>query len=529
MERRRRPDVRLATGTPGEPCRADSARRFASAALAGGVYTLPFVDHRFWPLAFFALLPLLYALRGQSWQRASLLGAVTGLCTASCALYWVIPTLQRFAGLGHASAFTCFALLVGVQAISFAAMGATHVALRRCGWPLLLSFPTAVVLSEALVPKIFPFQLGASLEPAALIQVADIAGPSTISFGVSLVTACIWQMATDRVLRPAAVLAGALCVWLGYGFYRIHAIDGAVTDAPSLRVAVVQSDIDPVRREPGTALARHRSLTADHVAPNETDLVIWSETAADVSVHERHALYWYQEHVTGALDVPLLFGATLTGDNGSYNSALISDRRGDLVGRYDKQVLLPIGEYLPFRDYLSPLGRHLPRVRDLTPGLEDPALPIGPHEAAVVICYEDLFPARVNDWLRAGDAKLLVNMTNDGWFGDSIAARLHFNLSRLRAVEQRMYFIRAANDGVTAVVDPTGRIGAEIPVGTQGVLQTSVRLVRRPTLFRVVGFAPWWALGFVVLISFAARAWRDLRNREDRSIGSDYARLRAIG
>jgi apolipoprotein N-acyltransferase len=183
-----------------------------------------------------------------------------------------------------------------------------------------------------------------------------------------------------------------------------------------------------------------------------------------------------------------------------FNSALLSDQPGHVCDgcRYDKQYLLAFGEYLPFGDTFPILYQWSPNSGKFTPGKSLRPLPLGSHEIATFICYEDIIPAFVNSIVAHGRPDLLVNMTNDAWFGDSTEPWIHLALSKFRAIEHRRYLVRSTNSGVSGVIDPVGRVVVHSGTFRQEALISNIAWLRASTPFELLGNVPWWACAVLV-------------------------------
>jgi apolipoprotein N-acyltransferase len=182
------------------------------------------------------------------------------------------------------------------------------------------------------------------------------------------------------------------------------------------------------------------------------------------AVQEDDAERALRRQFTADLGVPALFGSVLVrpvDDARQYvlfNSALLTDKRGKVLGRFDKQLLLAFGEYLPFGETFPILYEWSPHTGHFQAGASFKPLSLGERQIAVVICYEDVLPNFVNRVMSEGDPELIANLTNDAWFGDSTEPWIHLALAKLRAVEHRKFFVRSTNSGVSAFVDPAGRV-----------------------------------------------------------------------
>ena len=244
-------------------------------------------------------------------------------------------------------------------------------------------------------------------------------------------------------------------------------------------------------------------------------LVIWPESAVDA---------WLPENLK---EVPkelfpeghpgtsfLVFGARsfrkepAAAGPSVFNSAFLVNGQGSVLGRYHKQVLLAFGEYIPFSAVLSKLPGMPPIGGGFTSGVGPRTLDISPTiKLAPLICYEDLMPRLARRFVAESGANLLVNLTNDAWFGNTAAPWQHARLAKWRAIETRRTLVRATNTGVTTVINPRGEILASLPVFSSGVLTVDVPLMEGQTLY--VRFGDWfaWMTTLAALIVIILR-WR---------------------
>jgi apolipoprotein N-acyltransferase len=300
--------------------------------------------------------------------------------------------------------------------------------------------------------------------------------------------------------RVALALAAAPVVAALYGFVRIAAVDARVKDTPKGRVGLVQANMSLFgkRKERAEGLRRHLALTHELAREGPLDLVVWSETSVMGAVDESELELAIPARFSREIGVPALFGAVLSRpvdderERVLFNSAILTDAAGDVKGRYDKQFLLAFGEYLPFGDTLPMLYRYSPNSSRFTPGTSLEPLRDGRHEIATFICYEDIVPAFVNAIVGNGDPDLLANLTNDAWFGNTTEPWIHLALAKLRAIEHRRYFVRSTNSGVSAIIDPVGRVVAHTGTFEARALHATVAWLRGRTLYGIVGDAPWW-------------------------------------
>lgn len=480
-------------------------------ALSGLLYFLAFPGADLWPLAFVALAPAMIALRGQPPRRGALLGWIMGLVASVLGFYWLLGMLETFSGFPLALCALFALILCAYQAGCFALLGWLATRGHRQGWGAGLAFALAFVASETLFPLLFPFTFAATVHQVPpLLQLAELGGPLAVALPL---VACNWAVAeawfawqarsrAPRRWAKVGALALVPAVSSLYGVVRIGQIDAHVATAEKVRVGLVQANMGLLekRNDREEGLRRHVELTR-HLRRNEkVDLVVWSETSVAGAAREDDADEYYRRLVTRRLGVPAIIGAVLVREVPDarkyvlFNSALLTDRKGRVVGRYDKQFLLAFGEYLPFGDRFPVLYEWSPHSGKFSPGTSFEPLALGDRKIATFICYEDIIPSFVNRIMNQGDAHLLVNLTNDAWFGDTVEPWQHMALSKLRAVEQRRFFVRSTNSGVSAIVDPVGRVMSHTGTFEQATLAEDVAWLELPTPFRLWGTAPWWLL-----------------------------------
>lgn len=508
--------------------------RWTAHALAFGsglAYFLAFPGIDGWPLAFVALVPLIVALRGAPVGRATASGWIAGFTMTMFGFYWLNDMLRTFSGFSAPLCFLLLAILSSYQAGRVALCGWLYARAERRGWPPGLVFAAAFAASEVAFPLLFPWTYAATVHQIPLLlQLAELGGPilvSVVLVAANLVLAApllAWLEArnpraarlgpraraaarTERrrgSARWAALVAAALI----YGLVRIPQVDAAVQAAPKATVGIVQANMSLFgkREEKAKGLERHLRLTEQLRQSGPLDLVVWSETSVMSALPEPEARAALRDRVTARLGVPALVGAVLYRDVAGpreyalFNSALLADRNGEVCQRcrYDKQYLLAFGEYLPLGETFPILYDWSPNSGRFSPGQSYSPLPLGEREIAVFICYEDILPAFVNRIVRAGTPDLLVNMTNDAWFGDTTEPWIHFALAKLRAVEHRRFLVRSTNSGVSGFVDPVGRTIRQGGTFREEAFTAEIAWLRAPTPFALLGNGPWWLLAALV-------------------------------
>jgi apolipoprotein N-acyltransferase len=490
---------------------ADAPPRFAVAvslaSLAGVLTVSPMLYEPLWPLAWVGLLPLFVALRGVSAARAFALGWWTETLMYGLGTYWLVNTMVDFGYIPLPLSLVFFVIVAAANGVR---MGLFAWWVRRMQasdspwWYRLLLPPCAFVALDFAFPRVFPWYLGFLQYPALpLIQVADLTGIHGVSFMLVLCSAGIAAFVAVRRspaaagrYRMAVVVGCMLLLQVGYGLWRTPQVARAMQQAESLRVALVQPNLGIDENRNAAKRREHLRLLSDMSAATlmqEPDLVIWPESAYPFFLATQEAFFYLPNGLTN--DVPWLVGGmAYDGPDDArrlFNSTWLVAPGQQVVGRYDKHVLLAFGEYVPMQRYLPFLGRISPAIGNFTPG-DGPrvlalsnGVSIGP-----LICYEDIMPhpARL---AVSGGAQVLVNLTNDMWFGPTRAPYQHRNAAAFRAVENRRSLVRVTNTGVTAVIDAMGREQAALPIYQRGTLVDDVTVLQMSTFYQ--RFGDWFA------------------------------------
>jgi apolipoprotein N-acyltransferase len=312
-----------------------------------------------------------------------------------------------------------------------------------------------------------------------------------------------------RSARPVAAPALLLALALGYGAVRLGAAPDAV-GAP-LEVAVVQAAVPQRERfQPGSALRnteRHVGATRALVARDRPDLVVWSETAVDDDLDLRPELFARLRALAAETGVPLVTGAPRSPEGRPVNAVVLLAPDGT-VETYAKQRLVPFSEYDPrWGAVLAPLVAPLTAGGGYAAGGAATVLRGGPVPLAAPVCFEITYPDLVRRF-RAAGAELIVNVSNDAWFGRTGYAELHLRHAVLRAVELRTWVVRGTNTGLSAAIDPAGRVVAELPLFEAGTLRARVAASRARTPYLRAGDAPVLAVLGAVVALCAARGRR---------------------
>lgn len=498
---------------------------YIHAAILGAAFTLAFAPVFAWPAIPVSLTGFyLLLLKSESPRHAFKLGWVFAFAHHVTGLYWMANALltdpEKFAWMVPFAVSlipAALAVYVGVVAYIF----------RR--WCIgqarsvagIIQFAALWVVFEGLRGFLFtgfPWNLvGYTLSFSdAMIQPASIFGIYGLSFAVMLVgTAPTLLWNTPRRVVPVVLCSILLPVAMGgYGAWRLSHAESAGT---GIRLRLVQANIP--QTEKWRPDQRYRNLMeqielSGKAGGERPDIVIWPETAVSYFLHDDVKL---QQLLTQRLgeQTRLITGAMRyrsTGpgeDDFDLYNALEIFRSGVIEAHYEKSLLVPFGEYVPLRSFLPFVQKITYGMRDFARGPGAVAISPGGGLPAVqpLVCYEGIFPA-----YRADGAKWLINITNDGWFGLSSGPHQHFHMVRMRAVERGVPLVRAANTGISGVVDAYGRVIASIPLGDKGVLDAELpKTINERTIY--VNFLERFTFAMVVGMAVISRIAAKIRQK----------------
>lgn len=439
----------------------------ALALLAGAVSVLAYAPFEFYPLAPVALALLGIAWQGASPRRAAWRGLLFGLGLYGCGIYWVYISLHTY---GHAP--PAFAGLATALLVLYLALYPTLAGylLNRL-WPRpgvgrwLLAWPALWLLLEWVRSWLltgFPWLApGYSQTSGPLAGLAPVVGVAGVGWAV-LASAGLLLLLGYGPRRWCWLL---LLVALWGGAWSLTRITWVSPAGAPLKVSLIQGDIDQDQKwEPQSltrTLDRYRQLSA-RAAPH-SNLIVWPETAIPLFIEDVDPAYLQSLHrLARQTGTDFLIGAPSGNpETGRYYNGVLAIGRQS--GFYRKHHLLPFGEYLPLRWLFELFHSYVDiPMADFTPGrLDQPLLHADGYPVGVSICFEAAFGEQIRQALP--QAAFLVNVSNDGWFGDSLAPAQHLQIDRMRALEMGRYLARATNTGITALIDPQGRIVARGP------------------------------------------------------------------
>ncbi|MBW2509445.1 MAG: apolipoprotein N-acyltransferase [Deltaproteobacteria bacterium] len=508
------------------PLRRDTLLALVALLFSGLVQPLISAPHNLYWLHPWALAPGLYVLCQLSAKRAFFGGWLMGMAANLGIFYWFAETVSVFGKLPYVVGLAALLLFAAVASLYSAFFGWGLGYLRAVSGP---AWPFAAaawfVTCEFLNPQLFPYYHGISLyRVPELFLVTSVTGVLGLSFqmilwNLLLVAAAEHRRGIGRLNRrgwqvSALVVALMFAATLGISAWQSGRIEAAEAQASSLRIAIVQPNLDiPERRRIRAAGAARRHVEQSRAALEtnpEIDVFLWSEGALRRSPSDSANLPVFdfiresrREIWTGARTVE-----QIEGEKRFYNAAYLLRRDGSIGKRYDKIKLLPFGEYVPFVDLFPVLGR-LPGTSHFTAGQRVTLLDSETSaRASFLICYE----AILREFVRRNipdQANLIVNITYDAWFGDTSCASQHLMMAAARSAELGMPMVRAATTGISAVVDARGVITHQTAPFTEETLVADVRPVRVPTLYGTLGD---WFPSSATLVSLSLLLLYVIRN-----------------
>lgn len=500
------PASSLLTATPAQLRALD----WLIAPLLGAAATLGFAPFDFWPAPVAALAGLFLLCAGASWKRATGLGWLFGFAHFGSGVYWVFISTHIYGGaplwLGLLLAVVLFSYMAVYPALVCAVAARFGLWRQAAGWA---GIPALWLMSELLrgwVYSGFPWlSLGSIALDMPAVRYAPLIGMHGLSALFALSAYALFRtIGAEGWARPLALglsllpLSGAL----------LPPVTRWTQDlAPPLRVAIVQGNVPQDQKWDrgmgAQVLGRYREMT---LASLDAELIVWPEVVPNEPLDRVLPYFAALDAQAGAAGSTLLAGVLIREPDAIYNSMLAL---GAHKGRYDKRHLVPFGEYFPIPDWLRPIMDVLgtPYSDFSSGGERRPPIVVAGQRLGISICFEDVFGSEFARESR--DASILINATNDAWFARSSAAHQHLAISRLRAIENGRWFVRATNTGISALIGPDGGLRARSGMFATELLRGEVVPRGGTTPYAAHGDVPLWWAGLIVLaLSFGAAAVR---------------------
>ncbi len=453
-------------------------------------------------LAWIALVPLiLYLVHCSRTSEALVGGFITGLIQNAGLLMWVPGVMIRYGGLPVAGAWFIYGLLVALQAaFPAAACALTGFCLVRTGRRLLLLLPFAWVSLEYLESHFpfggFPWLLFgySQTDFICIAQIADITGVYGVTFLVLCVnTALAWALLNGHSLRlglwPLAVAGGLVTACAIYGTIAVRQWSAIETNNTA---ALLQEciSIDDTPASMDWKFSEGYVKLSERLSGRRTDLVVLPESPSPLSYQYDDRYRALIARLAAGFPLGLVFNniafRDVDGTTRYFNSAYFVRQDGAESGRYDKIHLVPFGEYVPLKRVFFFMESITKDVSDFYPGAALRAVPVGGHPVGAIICFEAVFP-QIARMIVSQGGELIVNLTNDGWYGNTAAPYQHLAMSRWRAIETRRFLLRAANTGVSAIIDPAGRVRSSTGLFREEICSGGFAFIRDRSVYSRIG------------------------------------------
>jgi apolipoprotein N-acyltransferase len=451
------------------------------------------------------------------------IGYLSGLIHYITLIYWIVPCLQTYGMLPfYVSLIILFLFAAG---LSLFLAGFTLVVNWICreAKMLFLTAPLLWVVFEFARAHLFtgfPWELlgYSQYRILPLIQIADIMGVYGLSCLVALGNCLIFliylslsrQKWNQRNLSIKHALVCLVCFFIvlalvgGYGVWRMGGIEKAMAAAPPKRVSVIQGNIaQQMKWDPAFQIAtidRYIALSRKEAGANP-HLIVWPETA--MPFYFGHNVPLTKRVLNGIRSTDTDYIISSPGFIRMENRVAYRNRaflleagHSNVSDTYDKAHLVPFGEYVPLKKWLPFLGKLVAQVGDFTAGEKGATLEWGNHRIGMLICYELIFPYLSRETTRNG-ANLLINITNDAWYGKTSAPYQHFSMAVFRAVENRRALARSANTGISGFIDPTGKIISASPIFKEAAITAQMPLMSISTVY--TRFGDWFSLTCVII------------------------------
>lgn len=458
--------------------------------LSGVLVWLSFPAPGMFYLAWIALVPLFHALFSRPLKNAPWIGLIGGFTASAGLVYWIYPTVHQ--GTGSA--------VVGIACLGALAL---YMALYVALWSVLVRFVwtdeggvfmplgaaalwtgTEFLRSYVLNGFTWGF-LGYSQTPfLPLVQIAELSGVYGLSFLVVLVNACIYRGLRNRHLAYPLVAVGIVAL-LAAGGERLGRADTPAAKEP-VKVAVLQGNIDQYKKWDMQFRDEIRAVydsLARSAAAEKPDMIIWPETSVPGWMPgDGETMSWVSDLVRRTATYNIVGTAFMGNDGRQYNASVLMTPRGEIAGVHKKTRLVAFGEFIPFRSVIGKYVNALNETGDLAPGEKPEVLTADGIGWGANICSENFFGDVTRRSVNNG-ADIIVNQTNDGWYGDTAQPAQHFAMNIVRAVETRRPIVVCANTGISAVVGPDGRVTKALPLFKPGYSLAQVYPSKTTTVY----------------------------------------------
>jgi apolipoprotein N-acyltransferase len=481
---------------------------------AGALFPFSLAPYSVWPVAIFSMACLFYALSNQSSRRAFWISTLFGMGMFGVGTSWVFVSMHSFGGVSVLFAIIGTVLFCALNAVVFAIPFSLSAFFPQKPYALLLGLPSLWVISEWIRSWLltgFPWLFaGYSHTDTWLNGWAPIGGIYLISYLCGIL-AMLAVQALSHSSNRAHIIRIFIVVTIFFAGYILQKLDWTESTEKSLSVALVQPNID--QSDKWTFSMRNKILEqlVTQTQPYwGTDIILWPEGAIP-AIYTQVAPFLGELHEQSLKHQSALIVGLPANINplGPYYNSMLALGVGQ--GRYDKTRLVPFGEYVPFESFIRGLNSFfdLPMSSFSLGSKDQQPLTVGDTHIATAICYEIAYPDLVARNSR--NSNILLTVSNDAWFGDSIAPHQHMQMARMRAIEAAKPLIRGTNNGITAAVDHRGQIFQQLAQFEAGVLLTKIEPRLGNSLYTRIGSWPIVLFSLLTVASLILRSMRRIR------------------
>jgi apolipoprotein N-acyltransferase len=485
--------------------------------ISGILFSLSFPRPSLWPFAFIALVPFFYALnKAPKNQHCFLYGAVWAVVMAVAMGHWMFIALCQHYGLGWGKAGLFFIIcLVMPLVFLYGVFSLAYGFFKRDRWIFYAAvLPSLWVVAESLkvlLPGLIPWgNIAYAVMPFAdFIQISDMTGVYGITWIIVWVNSLVFLLIKGfrNNARPRYRMAGVLFLLLfvfaaiiGYGRFRQADIRASAGNGEPINVTLVQGNFSLSERWSGMGFYRriqtYLSMSRTEEGADAPRMIVWPETTLNASARLDAGFFKSLMQAIGSEALLISGGLKSAAEGDVYNSAYLISGKGRLQ-RYDKHILLPYAETVPMIDWL---GGFYTAPDEFVKGRTPLCFETFLGKVAASICFETLYPDYIRRSVKRG-AEVLVNISNDAWFGASAMPYMHLNAARMRAIENRRYVLRTSNSGISAIINPNGRLEEQSGLFQQARINGTCRLLDQHTIYAEYGNWVLYAAAAVLLLA----------------------------
>jgi len=461
-------------------------------------------------------------LRATSGRNALKFGWFAGLASATGLYYWMVIPVQIYGGLPWYIALPCPVLLAAFMGLYYGlfSLGIYHAGRQLTGIPLCLLAGLSWATMETLMGNLFsgfPWtNLASAFAPWPFaVQAASVVGAYALSGILAALAVALLLYSTYRSALWFAI--GLTLSLAGFGVYKTS----IATPTPDYPISIIQGNVDQgmkwVPKYQAETVKKYIHLSLEAITKHHPKMIVWPETAMPFYLQDDTPFRKAVEIMAKDTGTSVITGSPAyritdlkAGKYVLFNRAWLMDDTGRTVQSYDKEHLVPFGEYMPFEEWI-PFDKLVQAAGDFVPGEDNKPIYHQGVALGMLICYEAIFPELAQKQVEKG-ASALLNISNDAWFGNTSAPGQHLNLSVMRAVEQGRWLVRCTNTGISAFIDPMGRIAA---IGTQfkpESLTAMIAPIQEKTIYHQLFH---WLKSAIYVLTFAGYIWIVFRARHN--------------